>query len=96
MGAVAEFERALILERTQAGMEAARRRGRRIGRPRVFVPVVKARQLLGQGLSQREVALRLGVARSTLRKALDEKGLPTEAREPPSLQGEGQPQEAGI
>ena len=96
MGAVAEFERALIVERTQAGMEAARRRGKRIGRPRVFVPVLKARQLLGQGLSQREVSLRLGVARSTLRKALDEKGLPTEAREPAFLQGEGQPQEAGI
>ncbi len=96
MGAVAEFERALIVERTQAGIEAARRRGKRIGRPRVFVPVVKARQLLTQGLSQRQVAEQLGVARTTLRKALDGKGLPTEAPDPPSLQGESQPQEAGI
>ena len=66
MGAVAEFERAPIVERTQAGMEAARRRGKRIGRPRVFVPVLKARQLLAAGLSQRQVAERLGVARATL------------------------------
>ena len=42
------------------------------------------------------VAKHLGLARSTLRKALAEEGLPTEAGEPASLQGEGQPQEAGI
>lgn len=34
MGALAEFERALISERTRAGMAAARARGRNIGRPR--------------------------------------------------------------
>lgn len=33
MGALAEFERALISERTRAGMAAARARGRNIGRP---------------------------------------------------------------
>lgn len=33
MAALAEFERALISERTRAGMEAARNRGQRIGRP---------------------------------------------------------------
>lgn len=33
MGALAEFERALISERTKAGMAAARARGRNIGRP---------------------------------------------------------------
>ncbi len=32
-GAMAEFERSLISERTKAGMEAARRKGRRPGRP---------------------------------------------------------------
>ncbi len=96
MGAVAEFERALIVDRTQAGIEAARRRGKRIGRPPVFVSVVKARQLFAAGLSQRQVAEELGVARTTLRKALDGKGLPSEAPDPPSLQGESQPQEAVI
>ncbi len=34
MGALAEFERALISERTRAGMAAARARGAVIGRPR--------------------------------------------------------------
>ncbi len=56
MGAVAEFERELIRERTVAGMAAAKRRGIRVGRPRVHVPVAKARLMLEQGLSRREVA----------------------------------------
>ncbi|WP_017760658.1 recombinase family protein [Pseudacidovorax intermedius] len=34
MGALAEFERSLISERTKAGMEAARGQGRHVGRPR--------------------------------------------------------------
>jgi DNA invertase Pin-like site-specific DNA recombinase len=34
-GALAEFERDLIRERTQAGLAAARARGRHGGRPRV-------------------------------------------------------------
>ncbi len=33
MGALAEFARSLIVERTRAGMTAARTRGRRLGRP---------------------------------------------------------------
>lgn len=36
MGALAEFERALIVERTRAGMASARTRGRHLGRPRVL------------------------------------------------------------
>ena len=87
MGAVAEFERDLIRERTRAGMAAARRRGKRIGRPRVYVPLTKARALMGQGLSQREVAERLGVARATLKKALVEKGPSGTQSDPPNPQG---------
>lgn len=34
VGAFAEFERALISERTKAGMEEARRQGKKLGRPR--------------------------------------------------------------
>src|SRR3954469_11479620 len=37
-GALAEFERDLIRERTHAGLAAARRRGRLFGRPKVLVP----------------------------------------------------------
>ena len=70
MGAVAEFERDLIRERTQAGVDAARRRGKRLGRPRARVAVGEAQVLLAQGMSRKTVALKLGVSRSTLGRAL--------------------------
>lgn len=49
LGAVAQFERDLIVERTRAGMDAARARGARIGRPRVLT--VKSEKLVSQQLS---------------------------------------------
>ena len=73
MGAVAEFERDLIRERTVAGIRAARRRGKRIGRPRVHVPRARAQALLREGRSVSAVARELGVARSTLQRALRSK-----------------------
>ena len=96
MGAVAEFERDLIKERTRAGMASARRRGSRIGRPRVYVPLAQASALLAQGLSQRETARRLGVAPATLRKALGRKGLAIEAQNTPISQPELEPLRVGI
>ena len=71
IGAVAEFERDLIRERTRAGMASARRKGSRIGRPRAHVSVGRARALLAQGWSQTAVARELGVPRSTLARALE-------------------------
>ena len=73
MGAVAEFERDLIRERTRAGVAAARRRGKRLGRPRVYVAVDRAQALLAEGRSKAEVARVLGVSRPTLRQALEKK-----------------------
>ena len=37
-GALAEFERDLIRERTRAGLAAARARGRKGGRPKLLTP----------------------------------------------------------
>ncbi|MGY6271481.1 recombinase family protein [Achromobacter denitrificans] len=70
MAALAEFERALISERTQAGMRAARARGKRIGRPPALTPVQRkaARALLGQGRPVAQVADQFGVSASTLRR----------------------------
>ena len=51
MGAVAEFERDLIRERTRAGMASAKRRGRRLGRPPVYVlqlPTVNVSKVRGK------------------------------------------------
>ncbi len=70
MGAVAEFERSLTRERTKAGVAAARRRGNRLGRPRAYVPVERARSLIRGGRRVLAAAKELGVPRSILADAL--------------------------
>jgi DNA invertase Pin-like site-specific DNA recombinase len=74
--AFAEFERELIRERTMAGMRAAKRRGRHVGRPRKLTPhkLDHARQLIAEGKENRAgAAALLDVDPVTLRRAL--KGL---------------------
>ena len=70
LGAIGEFELDLIRERTRAGLQAARKRGQRLGRPRVHVPLAEARRLLERGCSMSSVARKLSVARSTLKREL--------------------------
>ncbi len=73
MAALSEFERSIIVERTKAGMSAARRRGKRLGRPVKLTPdhLDHARTLLASGEhTRRSVAKLLGVNESTLRRAL--------------------------
>ena len=73
MGALAEFERSLIVERTQAGLQAAKRRGVKLGRPAKLTAaqVAHAKALLAAGENGRSVARSFGVARSTLYAALN-------------------------
>ena len=75
MGALAEFERALIIERTQAGLQAARKRGARVGRPPALngVQVKHAKALIEGGERPASVAQSLGVNRATLYRALTPK-----------------------
>jgi DNA invertase Pin-like site-specific DNA recombinase len=71
--AIAEFEREIIRERTRAGLDAARARGRKGGRPRKLKPkdLAAARALLRDPeLTVDDVARRLGVAPSTLYASL--------------------------
>ena len=73
MGALAEFERALISERTRAGMAAARARGSVIGRPPKLMDceIVQARRELESGVAtMAELAAALGVSSLTLDRAL--------------------------
>jgi DNA invertase Pin-like site-specific DNA recombinase len=70
IAAVAELERDVIRERTRAGIAAAKRRGVRVGRPRVEVDVDAARRLLATGGSVRSVAKTLKMGASTLARAL--------------------------
>lgn len=73
VGAVAEFERALISERTRQAL-AGRPRGRRGGRPRALTGkrLDRARELVdNKGLTMSEIAASVGVSVSTLRRSLN-------------------------
>jgi DNA invertase Pin-like site-specific DNA recombinase len=83
-GALAEFERDLIRERTQAGLAAARARGRTGGRPTVWTAdkLRTARSMRASGdYDVAGIARVLGVSRASVYRALDL----------PSLNGEGPP-----
>ncbi len=68
MASLAQMERELIAERTKAGLDAARQRGRLVGRKRSMTPskIESAKQLLSAGVPPREVAQNLGVSVPTL------------------------------
>jgi hypothetical protein len=66
IGAMAEFDRALIQERVRAGLRNARAKGKRLGRPRHAYPQTKVERLRAQGLSWADVAGRVGVPKATL------------------------------
>jgi DNA invertase Pin-like site-specific DNA recombinase len=70
VGAFGEFERSVLIERTKSGLDAARRRGVKLGRRKVDVDLAKAKQLRAQGLSYRDVARAMGVKLATLHRAL--------------------------
>ncbi len=79
--ALAEFERALIRERTQAGLEAARVRGRKGGRPKGLSQQAEALALtaetlyLQRQLSVQQIAERLGISKTTLYAYLRHRGV---------------------
>jgi DNA invertase Pin-like site-specific DNA recombinase len=67
---MAEFEKAVLVERTKAGLQAAIRRGARPGRPRVLVDLERARDLRCEGKTYKQVAQELGIGVATLHRAL--------------------------
>ncbi|MBT2453910.1 recombinase family protein [Streptomyces sp. ISL-86] len=74
VGAMAEFERSLIKDRTRAGLDAAKAQGRVGGRPAVMdadkLAAAKARRAKGESVTV--VAKAVGVSRATLYRALSE------------------------
>lgn len=72
-GALAEFERGIIRERTLAGLDAARASGKKLGpKPKISEKDLSAAKamLAGGELTVAEVAERLGVSRPTLYRHL--------------------------
>ncbi len=72
IGAMAQLERDIIRERVKAGLERARARGVRLGRPTARVEPSHLASLQREGLSLGEIARRLRCSRSTVRRRLRE------------------------
>lgn len=66
IGAMAEFERALIQERVRAGLRNARAKGKTLGRPRRIVNTDAIAALRAGGASWRTISSELGVGIATL------------------------------
>ena len=69
LGAVAELERNLILERIAMGISRARKEGKSLGRPRVEVDPLQVAGLRARGYSWNQIAGKLGVGRGTAERA---------------------------
>ena len=70
IGAMAEFERALIQERVKAGLRNARAKGRRVGRKPIVLDAARLADLRSKGKSIRDIARELGCSRSLVHKTL--------------------------
>ena len=67
----AEFEREIMRERVKAGIAQARAEGRVLGRPPSAAKKEKeVKKLFAQGLSKAEIARRLGIGRTSVRRLL--------------------------
>jgi DNA invertase Pin-like site-specific DNA recombinase len=70
LGAFAEFERNMIRERVIAGLNHAKAKGKRLGRPGVDLDLMKLNEMRGQGLTMRAMADKLGVSLGLVHKTL--------------------------
>lgn len=67
LAAVAEFERDLLIERTQAGLSRAKSEGKTLGRP-VKASAEQVQTLKNKDMSQSEVASELKISLSTVKR----------------------------
>lgn len=71
LGAVAELERGLIVERVKAGLRNAKAKGKRLGRPKVVVDARRIAALRKSGASWATVCEETGLSKGTAQRALD-------------------------
>jgi putative DNA-invertase from lambdoid prophage Rac len=69
LGAVAELERSLIVERVKAGTRNAKAKGKLVGRPKVNVDVKKISALRDAGRSWSEISRQTGLTKGTAQRA---------------------------
>ena len=75
LAALAEFERSLLVERTQAGLEAAKKRGKKLGPQFKLRPpqVTAVRTMAAEGKPVAEIAELLGLHRRTIYRYLGDR-----------------------
>jgi DNA invertase Pin-like site-specific DNA recombinase len=76
IGAIAELERSLIIERVRAGMRRARLEGRHIGRQPLVLDEAGITSDRARGLSLREIAKTHRISTATVRRVLTSQRLP--------------------
>lgn len=68
LSAIAEFERDLLIERTQQGLMRAKAEGKQLGRPMAVKTTNNVQRLKNQGLIQTQVASELGIGIATVKR----------------------------
>ena len=70
LGVFAEFEQAILFDRTMAGLARARAQGKRLRRPATSVQTIsRARELRATGMSMDRIARELGIGKSVAQRA---------------------------
>jgi DNA invertase Pin-like site-specific DNA recombinase len=88
LGAVAELERSLIVERVKAGLRNARAKGKQIGRPKVEADAARIATLREAGRSWSEIMRETGLTKGTAQRAFYSlpknrcRGIPAAGRAP--------------
>jgi len=73
LGAVAQFEREIMLERQKEGIAKAKAEGRYKGRkPTARMKAREVRELLSEGVTKREIAQRLGISERSVYRLCSE------------------------
>jgi putative DNA-invertase from lambdoid prophage Rac len=75
IAAMAEFDRTLIAERVRVGLANAKKKGKKLGRPRVMVDVDRVAALRRSGASWQAISEELRVGIGTLYKAASDNRL---------------------
>lgn len=66
ISAFSEFERNIIRERIKAGLEKAKAKGKRLGRPRLDIDIKRLKELRSKGLTIRAMEKETGIPKSTI------------------------------
>jgi DNA invertase Pin-like site-specific DNA recombinase len=98
IGAIAELERNLIIERVRSGMRRARLEGRHIGRPALEIDRAGILRHRAHGQSLSQIAATFRISKATVSRVLKEErlGVPKGVRAGPSYVDENRPPESAA